>query len=102
MQGLSGGLRCKTVAVARKRRASVLAVSLLLTLVVMTLLTASLAWAQGPGSSISYIRGRVRFMPGATEQPVTVTLEDERGGTVARTQTDSRGKFIFNVHSQSI
>ena len=102
MQGLMSGLACNSIAVARKRRASVLAVSLLLTLVVMTLLTASLAWAQGPGSSISYIRGRVRFMPGATEQPVTVTLEDERGGTVARTQTDSRGRFIFNVHSQSI
>ena len=102
MQGLSGGLRCNSIPIARKPRATLIALSLLLTLVVITLLNASLAWAQLSGSSVTYIRGRVRFMPDASEKPVTVTLEDERGGTVARTQTDSHGRFVFTVHTQSV
>ena len=74
---------------------------LLPTLIVISALIPSIVWAQASGSSITQIRGHVKLLPPAPIlQGIPVTLDDERGSTVARTQTDSRGMFLLTVNNQ--
>ncbi len=86
-----------------ERRVSALCLSLFLSLLVMRALLPIPSWAQVAGSSITFVRGQLRFLPNPPVlQGIPITLEDERGGTVGRTQTDSQGRFVFTVNAHAI
>ncbi len=66
----------------------------------------SIAWPQiRPPRPVArtQIRGQVRYAHGpAAPQGILITLESDRVGLVAQTQTDSQGKFEFNQIPQQV